>query len=265
MNRLASSFEENANPRIIPFMMTGDPHLEVTVELIIELGRAGVTAIELGVPFSDPTADGPVIQAASERALHQQITCYDVLQVGKAVRDRGCNTPLILFSYLNPLLQYGLQKLLQDASEIGFDGLIIPDLPYEESSEIRELCMQYGIPLILFVAPTTKQRIEQIVKESQGFVYCVSSLGTTGIRSQFAPEIASFLQTVKEKSPLPVAVGFGVATPKHVAYFSQYVDAVIVGSALVQLIHEKRESLLDLDKRSYALQDIIKFVKELRK
>ncbi|SFJ58560.1 tryptophan synthase subunit alpha [Thermoflavimicrobium dichotomicum] len=265
MNRLQMAFEHNQPPRLIPFIMTGDPCLEATVDLLLELEKVGVTAIELGVPFSDPTADGPVIQAASERALGQGVTCHDVLQVGKMARQKGCKTPLILFSYLNPLLQYGLEKIVQEASEIGFDGLIVPDLPYEESETLNQQCKQYHLPLIRFVAPTSKQRMKKIAHDAQGFLYCISSLGTTGVRQAFDRRVETFLQEVKELSKIPIAIGFGISKREHVDYFSQFADAVIVGSALVKKIEERSEKLVHPASRPSALQEIITFVKELRK
>jgi tryptophan synthase alpha chain len=264
MSRLEKAFKQPA-PRLIPFIMTGDPSIEVTEELIMEMDQAGVAAIELGVPFSDPSADGPVIQAASERALSQQVTCRDVLELGRRVRKRGCQTPLILFSYLNPLFQYGMEDLFQAASEAGFDGVIIPDLPFEESSSFRPLSSRYQLPLISFVAPTSQKRMQKIGEEAEGFLYCISSLGTTGTRQEFADQIESFLQEVKQYSRVPIAIGFGISEPKHVRYFSEWVDAVIVGSALVKRIAERKERLIQKNSRQQALEEIISFVKELRK
>ncbi|SEN28249.1 tryptophan synthase subunit alpha [Lihuaxuella thermophila] len=249
---------------LIPFIMSGDPSLEATRELIHLLNEEGVAAIELGVPFSDPIADGPVIQAASERALRQNVTLQDVLTLGRQVRQEGCQVPLILFTYANPVFQYGLSRVVEDAVGCGFDGLIVPDLPYEESGELREWGQKAGLSVIPLVAPTSRQRIRQIVEEAQGFVYCVSSLGTTGMRQQFAGTVDTFLQTVRELSPVPTAVGFGISKREHVERFQKQADAVVVGSALVRKIEELSGALSDPVQRTEALEQIRAFVTALK-
>ncbi len=262
MTRLQSVLETKQR-YLIPFIMSGDPGLEATRELIHLLAEEGAAAIELGVPFSDPLADGPVIQAASERALRNKVTLHDVLKLGKQVRQEGCNVPLILFTYANPVFQYGLSRLVGDAVACGFDGIIVPDLPYEESGQLRELGRKAGLPVIPLVAPTSRQRIQMIVAEAQGFVYCVSSLGTTGIRKHFSGTVDSFLQTVRQLSPVPTAVGFGISRQEHVKRFRKQADAVVVGSALVRKIGELSGALADPDQRRQALEEIRGFVREL--
>lgn len=263
MNRLQTALQSERE-NLIPFIMSGDPSLEVTRELIHLLADEGVAAIELGVPFSDPMADGPVIQAASERALQQKVTLRDVLELGCVVRRQGCEVPLILFSYANPIYQYGLEKLVQDAVESGFQGIIVPDLPHEESRFLRELGAKEGLAVVPLVAPTSRQRIENIVADAQGFVYCVSSLGTTGMRQQFAKQVDSFLQTVRKMSPVPTAVGFGISTREQVERFSHKADAVVVGSALVRKIEELSPALSEPAQLQDALKEIQAFVRQLK-
>lgn len=263
-NHLATAFAEPQTARLIPFIMTGDPSVDVTIDMIELLAAEGVVAIELGLPFSDPVADGPTIQAAGERALTQNISISDVLQVAKTTRERGVTVPLILCTYYNLLLQYGVASAVTDVKEAGFSGLIIPDLPFEESEELRELGKNVDLPLIPLVAPTSAGRISAITKQAQGFVYCVSSLGTTGERSNFSDEVIDFLQTVKKISPIPTAVGFGISKPEHVQTFSKYADAVIVGSALVKVIEQQRSLLLAAETRKEGLEKIRTFVRSLK-
>ncbi|SHE42991.1 tryptophan synthase, alpha chain [Seinonella peptonophila] len=263
MNDYPLRFDENKQTRLIPFIMSGDPSLDVTIELIKMMEREGVTAIELGVPFSDPQADGPVIQDAGGYALANGVSLSDVLTVGKKVRQQGCKVPLILFSYFNPLLQYGLDILAKDAREAGFSGFIVPDLPFDESESFRNTAKNVGLPVIQLVAPTSEQRIEQIVNGAEGFVYCVSSAGTTGMRTHFSEQITDFLANVKQKSQIPIAVGFGISTPEHVNFFSQHADGVIVGSALVKQIAKRREQLLEPKHNKEAMEEIATFVRSL--
>lgn len=264
MNALQSAFAEKDHVRLIPFIMTGDPNLAVTIDIIELLEQEGVAAIELGVPFSDPMADGPVIQAAATRALDNRVHLQDVLEVAKAARKRGCKVPFILFSYYNPLLQYGLKSLVHDAKQAGFSGMIVPDLPFEESDSLREMATEVDVALIPLVAPTSEQRISAIVKHATGFVYCVSSLGTTGVRHSFSDEVITFLEKVRELSPVPTAVGFGISKAEHVQTFAQYADAVIVGSALVQKIEEQSSRLSRAETKAEGLQQIREFVRGLK-
>ncbi|MBA4496052.1 tryptophan synthase subunit alpha [Paenactinomyces guangxiensis] len=263
MNQLQAAFRSQKE-HLIPFIMSGDPSLEVTLKLIYLLAEEGAAAIELGVPFSDPMADGPVIQAASERALQQNVTLSDVLELGRMVRQQGCDVPLILFTYANPVFQYGLERLVKQAVSCGFNGVIVPDLPYEESAPLRKLGSEAGLAVIPLVAPTSRQRIGKIVSDAQGFVYCVSSLGTTGMRQQFAGHVDSFLQIVREMSPVPTAVGFGISKREHVVRFLEQADAVVVGSALVRKIEELSPKLSDPEQCDDALNEVRVFVRGLK-
>jgi tryptophan synthase alpha chain len=263
MNRLTQAFQRKEEV-LIPFISCGDPSLDTTRELIHTLAEEGVLAIELGVPFSDPIADGPVIQAASERALKNGVTLTDALEVGKQVREDGVSVPLILFTYANPVFQYGLEALVQNAVASGFDGIIVPDLPFEESEELRKYGQKAGLAVIPLVAPTSRQRIADIVALAQGFVYCVSSLGTTGMRRGFSEYVDEFLQTVRSLSPVPIAIGFGISERKHVAHFQKLADAVVVGSALVKRIEELNSPLVTKESRKQALSEVKAFVRELK-
>lgn len=263
MSRLTTRLRQKET-HLIPFLVAGDPHLEVTRNLIRLLAEEGVSAIEVGVPFSDPMADGPVIQAGSERSLAQGTTLSMVLQLGKKVREEGIDVPLILFTYANPIYRYGLKRLVEEAVRSGFDGVIVPDLPYEESAELRMLGKKAGLDVIPLVAPTSRKRIKNIVKDASGFVYCVSSLGTTGMRDSFEREVDEFLQAVHSLSPVPTAVGFGISERRHVERFSSVADAVIVGSALVDRIGKMGASFLDPEEKERAYEAIRMFVRELK-
>ncbi|MFC7442118.1 tryptophan synthase subunit alpha [Laceyella putida] len=248
----------------IPFITAGDPSLEASKKILYLLQEEGAAAIELGVPFSDPMADGPVIQAASERALAHNISLQDVLRLGKELREEGYHTPLILFTYFNPVLHYGLEALVEEAQASGFAGIIVPDLPYEESAPLRAVGKQCDFPVIPLVTPTSKERIESIVSDASGFVYCVSSLGTTGMRQYFADNVEEFLATARAFSPVPTAVGFGVSTGEHVRHFRRHADAVVVGSALVKKIEEAQQALLDPQQIDQALASLRQFVRQLK-
>lgn len=257
MHPIEQAFHDQKRIGLIPFIMAGDPDLEVTLELLQLLDEEGVTAIELGMPYSDPLADGPVIQEAAGRALAQGISLHQVLAIAAEARRRGIRTPLILFSYLNPILQYGKRQLFSDAKGAGFNGLIIPDLPLEESQSIRELSDEQDLLLIPLVAPTSPpERIKQITAAAQGFVYCVSSAGTTGVRAHFPQGVETFLDHVREQSPVPIAIGFGISGPEHLRQFSPHADAAVVGSALINQLAEKRERLLLPEERGEALEEI---------
>jgi tryptophan synthase alpha chain len=263
MKRLQQAFS-GPGPRLIPFVMAGDPDLATTVELIRLLEEEGVAAIEVGVPFSDPLADGPVIQAAAERALERGVTLADVLRLGRNLRHQGCRVPLILFSYANPLYQHGFGRLAREAADAGFDGLIVPDLPLEESEPLRTECDRAGLALIPLAAPTSGERIARIAGSARGFVYCVSSLGTTGMRERFADSLPAFLSSVRRVSPVPVAVGFGVSTPEQVRLLSDHADGVVVGSALVKTVADRAALFTSPERRTSALQEIRAFVRRLK-
>ncbi|MCY0875023.1 MAG: tryptophan synthase subunit alpha [Firmicutes bacterium] len=223
---------ENKQAAFIPFVVAGDPDFETSLRIILELA-AFSDVIEIGIPYSDPLADGPVIQEGALRALHAGMTLPRSLELMRRVREKT-DVPLIAFTYVNPVVQYGPEKLAQAVSQAGGDGFIVPDLPFEESDRLREAAQQEGLALIPLMSLTSKRRIDKIVKAASGFVYCVSSLGVTGERAGFADELQSFVEAVKQASRVPVAVGFGVSQPQQVAELSAYSDGVIVGSAIVR-------------------------------
>jgi tryptophan synthase alpha chain len=223
---------------LIPFMTMGDPDLKTSVALVQAAEAAGAHMIELGGPYSDPLADGPVIQRASERARKNRIGLTDCMAVASKAREQGVTMPFILFTYFNPALQLGLERFFDLLKEHGFSGVIIPDLPLEEDAETRAFAESSGIHLIPLVAPTSQARVERIAAQAKGFVYCVSSLGVTGVRSSFHDGIDDFLRTVRRAATVPICVGFGISSREHAERFAGQADGVIVGSAIVRQVED---------------------------
>lgn len=221
----------------IPFITAGDPSLEVTEQLVLAMEKAGADLIELGIPFSDPVAEGTVIQKASERALDSGATTDKIFDMLRHIREKT-KVPLALMTYINPIYVYGFERFLKRASECEIDALIVPDLPYEEKEELSPFCKNYGIELISMVAPTSKERITNIVEEAEGFVYCVSSLGVTGVRNEITTNIKELILQVKAIKEIPCAVGFGISTVEQATYMASIADGVIVGSAIVKLVEQ---------------------------
>jgi tryptophan synthase alpha chain len=229
----------------IPYITAGDPSLEVTLELIHALEASGADIIEVGVPFSDPIADGPVIQRASDRALGNGVRLKDVLQLAANIRKRS-EIPLVLFSYFNPLLNYGLERLAHDAVKSGFDGVLASDLTVEESDDFIRIMRSAGLNTIFLAAPTSSpERMKSIAKVSNGFLYAVSRTGVTGEQQDLAGDLKDFLQTLRSHTSSPIAVGFGISRPEHVRAVWQEADAAIVGSSIVKEI-EKHAGKADL-------------------
>ncbi|PWI57094.1 tryptophan synthase subunit alpha [Sulfoacidibacillus thermotolerans] len=247
----------------IPFVEAGDPNEAYSLQLIVELAQFA-DVIEIGIPYSDPLADGPVIQAGSLRALQAGMTLKKALALIARVRA-VTNVPIVVFTYVNPVIQYGPERLLQACTEVGADGLIIPDLPYEESEEIRQLADRFKLALIPLISLTSQERITKIAASATGFAYCVSSLGVTGERANFAADLEEFVKTVKAASPVPVAVGFGVSQPEHVRTLSAYADGVIVGSALVRRCQEiaAAQNAHQPELADKALHELIQFARSL--
>ncbi|MCI0184292.1 MAG: tryptophan synthase subunit alpha [Acidibacillus sp.] len=256
---------QNRGDRVafIPFVSAGDPNEEYSYQLIVELAQFS-DVIEIGIPYSDPLADGPVIQAGSLRALKGGMSFPKALALIARVRA-VTDVPIIVFTYVNPVLQFGIEELMKACNEVGADGLIIPDLPYEESAEVRGIADQYGLAFIPLLALTSHDRIKKIASSATGFAYCVSSLGVTGERSAFSDELEQFVLAVKEESPVPVAVGFGVSRPEHIRTLSAYADAVIVGSALVRRCADIDQALLQHDSElaKQIFNDLIAFARTL--
>jgi tryptophan synthase alpha chain len=239
MGRIQATFErlkQCGETALIPFITAGDPDLATTEELIHTLVANGADLIELGFPFSDPMADGPTIQAASERALEGGTTLPKVLELVARVREHT-NVPLVLMGYYNPVFSYGPERFAADAAAAGVDGLLLVDLPAEESGEIRDYLQQAGISLIQLLAPTTPlKRMQRLVASAEGFVYYVSMTGVTGTSQVDAAAIEQQVKDLQQLSPVPVAVGFGISSPADAAAVGRFADAVVVGSALVKVV-----------------------------
>lgn len=232
MSNTANAFKHGK--AFIPFVTAGDPNLEVTKEIILAMEKAGADLIEIGIPFSDPVAEGVVIQAADERALKAGTTTDKIFDMVAKVRKES-NIPLAFMTYINPVYVYGVDKFCKKAAELGVDALIIPDVPYEEKNEVAPFCDKYGIDLISLIAPTSHDRIKTIAKEAQGFVYCVSSMGVTGVRQKITTNLGEMTSLVREVTNVPAAIGFGISTPQQAQEMAQYADGVIVGSAIVKI------------------------------
>ncbi|MCR5641272.1 MAG: tryptophan synthase subunit alpha [Lachnospiraceae bacterium] len=231
-NRVTDAFKKGK--AFIPFITCGDPDLETTKELIVAMDQAGADVIELGIPFSDPTAEGPVIQEANIRALSQGITTDDIFAMVKEVRQQT-QVPLVFMTYANVVYSYGIERFMKNSRDVGMDGLILPDVPHEEKAEFAQVADDFDIAFISLIAPTSKERIRQIAKDAEGFVYCVSSLGVTGTRSDITTDIKSMVDLVKAEKDIPCAVGFGISTPSQAKQMADQSDGAIVGSAIVKI------------------------------
>ena len=233
MSRITEAFPK----AFIPFITGGDPDMETTEKLILAMEDAGAGLIEIGIPFSDPIAEGPVIQSADERALAGGCTTDKLFDMVKRVRQKT-RIPLLFMTYLNPVYTYGKERFIKQCRDCGIDGVIVPDMPFEERGELSPVCAEYGVDLISMIAPTSEERIAAIAKEAKGFLYCVSSLGVTGVRSVINTDIGKMVEQVKKVSSVPCAVGFGVSTPEQARNMAALADGVIVGSAIVKIIAE---------------------------
>lgn len=241
MIKIADAFQNGT--AFIPFVTCGDPDLETTADLVKAMAQAGADLIELGIPFSDPTAEGPVIQGANLRALSAGTTTDKVFELVKELR-KSVAVPMVFMTYANVVFSYGADRFLSKAAQAGVQGLILPDVPFEEKSEFEPLCAKYGLELVSMIAPTSHQRITAIAREAQGFVYCVSSLGVTGVRSNITTDIGAMVSLVKQAKDIPAAVGFGISTPEQARAMAATADGVIVGSAIVKLVAQYgRESI----------------------
>ena len=222
----------------IPFITCGDPDLETTGKIVRELAAAGADLIELGIPFSDPTAEGPVIQGANIRALAGGVTTDKIFAFVSELR-KDVSVPLVFMTYANVVFSYGIERFVSRCAETGIDGLILPDVPFEEKEEFAPACRAHGVDFISLIAPTSENRIAMIAKEAEGFIYLVSSLGVTGVRSEITTDIAAITAQIRSQTDVPCAVGFGISTPEQAAALSGSADGVIVGSAIVRIIAEK--------------------------
>ncbi len=236
-NRITEKFNElkSANRGgFIPFIVAGDPNLQTTKSLILELAKQGASVIELGVPFSDPVADGVTIQAAAERALQNKISVKDILNIVSEVREEGNKTPIILFSYFNPILQFGIENFAESAKLSGVDGVLITDLVPEEAEEFRLILAKKDLALIMLAAPTSSdERLKKICEKASGFVYAVSRAGVTGARNETSSDAKNLVKRLRKFTDLPIAVGFGISNAEQVQETWKYADAAVVGSAIV--------------------------------
>lgn len=237
MNKISDAF--NNGKAFIGFVTAGDPDLNTSKEILLSMSKGGCDLIEVGIPFSDPIAEGPVIQDANIRALKNNVTTDDVFALTKSV-SQEVDTPMVFMTYLNVLFKYGYDKFLQKAKDSGICGVIIPDLPYEEKDELQSVAKKYGIEVVSLVAPTSEDRIKMIAADAEGFIYTVSSMGVTGVRSEIKTDLESITKAIKEVTNVPVAIGFGINTPEQARKYSHIADGVIVGSAIVKLVAEHK-------------------------
>ena len=235
MSNIRKAFENKK--AFIPFITCGDPDLETTGKIVRAAVENGADLIELGIPFSDPTAEGPVIQGANIRALSGGVTTDKIFGFVRELR-KDVKIPLVFMTYANVVFSYDAEKFISTCKEIGIDGLILPDLPFEEKGEFQPICKQYGVDLISLIAPTSDKRIAMIAKEAEGFLYIVSSLGVTGTRSEITTDLASIIKVVRENTDVPCAIGFGISTPEQAKKMAGLSDGAIVGSAIIKLIEK---------------------------
>jgi tryptophan synthase alpha chain len=238
MSNIYKAFENGK--AFIPFITCGDPDLETTKKVVKAAADNGADLIELGIPFSDPTAEGPVIQEANLRALSNGITTDDVFELVRDIR-KEVFIPLVFMTYANVVYSYGTEKFLKICSEIGIDGIILPDVPFEEKEEFAPVCEKYGVDFISMIAPTSENRIAMIAKEAKGFLYTVSSLGVTGTRSSITTDLASIIDVVRKNSDIPAAIGFGISTPEQAAKMAAVSDGAIVGSAIIKILAQYKK------------------------
>ena len=233
MSKIKNAF---ANGKaFIPFITCGYPDIETTAACVREMVKCGANLIELGIPFSDPTAEGVVIQDANLKALQGGVTTDKVFELVKDLR-RDVEVPLIFMTYANVIFGYGAEKFLSTCAAIGIDGIILPDVPFEETEEFLPVCQKYGVDLISMIAPTSENRIAQISRAAKGFLYIVSSLGVTGVRSEITTDLAPMIKIVRDNTKIPCAIGFGISTPEQASAMSKLADGVIVGSAIIKIL-----------------------------
>ena len=259
MNRIDKKFEAlkgEGRKVLITFITAGDPDIETTYDIVLALEEAGADIIELGIPYSDPLADGPTIQGSSQRALNKGVKIPDIMKIAEKIRLES-DIPLVYLVYYNSIFKYGIQKFLKESKDVGIDGLIIPDLPIEERKDILEEADKYDIYLIPLVAPTSKERIKLITENGKGFVYCVSITGVTGAREDIETDIEEYMKTVSQYTNMPKVIGFGVSTPEMAKKLKDFSDGIIVGSALVERIAKGYN-------KSEMLQEVKSFVSSLK-
>lgn len=260
MNRIDKKFKmlkELNQKAMIPFITAGDPDLSTTVELVVEMEKAGADIIELGIPYSDPLADGIVIQQSSSRALKNGAKIAKIMETVKEIRKKS-QVPLIYLIYYNSVFKYGMDKFIKECMEAGVDGIIIPDLPIEERQDILKIADKYQVDLIPLVAPTSKERIKKITHNGKGFVYCVSTNGVTGARQELGTDIKEYMDIVSGYTDMPKALGFGISSSEMARSYKDYCDGIIVGSAVIKKISEAKN-------KQEAVENTAKFISEIKK
>ncbi len=256
MSKIKEAFQNGK--AFIPFITCGDPDLETTKAIVKEMAARGADLIELGIPFSDPTAEGPVIQEANIRALSGGVTTDKIFQMVKELREE-VTLPMVFMTYANVVYSYGTEKFISLAAEAGIDGLILPDVPYEERPDFAPTCEKYGLDLISMIAPTSEDRISMIAKEATGFIYVVSSLGVTGTRSKITTDIGHIVKIIRDNTDIPCAVGFGISTPEQAVKMTQFADGAIVGSAIVKQVAAKgRDAVSGIGDYVQSMKDAIR-------
>ena len=238
MSNISKAFKNTK--AFIPFLTGGDPTIDKTEEYIYKMVEAGADIIEIGIPFSDPIAEGPVIQEANIRALKNGATPERIFEMVERVRTKT-QVPIVFLTYLNPVFNYGYDKFFARCKKAGVDGIIIPDMPFEEKGELQEFTEKYDLKLISLIAPTSQERIQMIAKEAEGFIYVVSSLGVTGVRDTITTDVGQIIDMIRQVTDVPTAVGFGINKPEQVHQYTQIADGAIVGSAIVRLVAQYGE------------------------
>ncbi len=259
MSRIAQAFQNGK--AFIPFVTGGDPDLETSEKLLAAMQEAGADLVEIGVPFSDPIAEGPVIQEANERALAAGCTTDKLFDMVAHAREKVF-IPLVFLTYANSIYAYGKSRFMERCKQVGIDGVIVPDLPYEERDEMASDCEAFGIDMIPIITPTSKERITMIAKEATGFIYCVSSLGVTGVRKEIRTDVSKMVTYVRKASNAPVAVGFGISTTEQAVAMASVSDGAIVGSAIVKLIGQYgRESIKPVTEYVREMKEAVRNIK----
>ncbi len=256
MSNIKKAFENGK--AFVAFITCGDPDLETTAAAVRAAVRGGADLIELGIPFSDPTAEGPVIQNANLRALSGGVTTDKIFALVKNLR-RDVTVPMVFMTYANVVFSYGAQRFISTCRDVGIDGLILPDLPFEEKDEFLPVCKRYGVDLISLIAPTSKNRIAMIAREAEGFLYIVSSLGVTGTRSEIKTDLASIVKIIRQNTDIPCAIGFGISTPEQAKKMADIADGAIVGSAIIKIIEKyKKDAPEYVEQYVKSMKDAIK-------
>ena len=259
MNRIDEKFElvkEKGEKAMIPFITAGDPDLDTTIDLVLAMDQAGADIIELGIPYSDPLADGVIIQRSSNRALNNGAKIVKIMNTVKEIRKKS-EVPLVYLVYYNSIFKYGMEKFIEECSDVGIDGIIIPDLPIEERKDIIDVADKYEVYLIPLIAPTSKDRIKNITNSGKGFVYCVSTNGVTGVRQEISTNVEEYMDIVAQDTEMPKALGFGISNAEMAKEFKPYCDAIIVGSAIVKKIEEAKN-------KKEVIESVTKLVSQIK-